>query len=57
MYEHLQKTGLDVIVIKLEIKIHDYNYVESNLPFLRVWLLTMKMFCFKRNKSEQQSPV
>jgi hypothetical protein len=41
MYEHLQKTGLDVIVMKLEIKIHDYNYVESNLPFLRVWLLTM----------------
>jgi len=41
MHEHLHKTGLDVIVIKLEIKIRDYNYVESNLPFLRVRLLTM----------------
>jgi len=22
-------------------RIHDYNYVESNVPFLRVWLVTM----------------
>jgi len=51
VYERPKKTGLEVIVIKLAIlveikKTRDYNCVESNVPFLRVRLVTIQTICF-----------